>query len=174
MTRISLKRNTSRWCWPANTTLVTTQTVTTPGSFAVLTWPVFFVGIDDLVEPAVADQPPVGQGQTGALGHDGLLDLHHLGHVVATRPELGLSDSVVNTVQHFPANMSRHVTPRAGKQELYSLINVTPVVNATKVSDKILNFHSLLRLEVRSVKISVEENYCEGKDEDGVLGVQFC
>ena len=77
---------------------------------SALTWPVFFVGIDDLVEPAVADQPPVGQGQTGALGHDGLLDLHHLGHVVATRPELGLSDSVVNPVQHFPANIRRHVT----------------------------------------------------------------
>ena len=69
------------------------------------------------------------------------------------------------------SDMTRHVTPPAQLTELYLLINVTPVVNATKVSDKILNFHSLLRLEVRCVKISVEENYCEGEDEDGVLGV---
>ena len=46
------------------------------------TWPLFLVGVGDLVEPAVADQPPVGDRQVGALGDDRLLNLHDLSHVV--------------------------------------------------------------------------------------------
>ena len=47
-----------------------------------VTWPLFLIGVGDLVEPAVADQPPVRDRQVGALGDDRLLNLHDLSHVV--------------------------------------------------------------------------------------------
>ena len=75
-----------------NFTLVLTCNTTRLLSFALrqntLTWSVFFVWICDLVQPAIADQSPVRQGEVGALGHDRLLDLHHLSDVVTAGPEL--------------------------------------------------------------------------------------
>jgi len=48
----------------------------------MLTWPVFLVFVLDLVEPAVADQAPVGDGQVRTLHHDGLLNFHHLSDMI--------------------------------------------------------------------------------------------
>ena len=56
---------------------------------------------------------------------------------------------------------------------LHLLINVTAVVNATKISDKVLNFHPLLRLEAGRVEVGVKEDDGEGKNEYRVRGVQF-
>ena len=63
-----------------------------------LTRSVFLVWICDFIEPAVADEPPVGDGEVGALADDGLLDLHDLGHMIAPRPELGLADPLVHAL----------------------------------------------------------------------------
>ena len=47
-----------------------------------VTWSLFLIGVGDLVQPTVADQPPVWDGQVGALGDDRLLHLRDLSHVV--------------------------------------------------------------------------------------------
>ena len=77
----------------------------------VLTWSVFLVWINHLVEPAIADQPPIGHGQVRALGHDRLLHLHHLGHVVRARPELTVTNPLVNSVEHLNVHITPFVDP---------------------------------------------------------------
>lgn len=59
---------------------------------------VFLVWIGHFIEPAITDEPPVGDGKVGALADNCLLDLHDLGHVIAPRPELGLADPLIHTL----------------------------------------------------------------------------
>jgi len=120
----------------------------------VLTWSVFLVRIRHLVEPAVADQSSIGDSKVGTLGHDRLLDLHHLGHMVRTRPELAVANSFVHPIEHFT-------------------VHITSLVNSTKILDEVLRFHSLLWFQVRSVQVSIQKNDREGQDEDGVCRVEF-
>ena len=93
-----------------------------------LTWSLLLVRVCDLVEPTVADQPPVRQRQVRALGHDRLLHLHHLSHVIASGPERLRPDPLVDAGQHFR-------------------IEIVAVVDLSEVPDEVFQLHSLFRLE---------------------------
>jgi hypothetical protein len=84
-----------------------------------LTRPLLFIWIVDLVETAVANEPAVRHGEIRALGHDRLLDLDDLSHVIASGPELLTADALEDAGQQL-------------------VVDVLSVVNSAQVAQKVL------------------------------------
>ena len=55
----------------------------------------------DFVKPAIADKSPMRNGEIRTFRNDRLLNLHHLRHVIAARPERLAPDPLVYSGQHF-------------------------------------------------------------------------
>lgn len=113
----------------------------------------FLMNVRDLVQSTVANQSTVWQSHIGLFANYRCLDFHDLCDMIRAGLEFVCFDTVVNSHKNV-------------------FINVTAIINTSKIFDKVLEAHSALGLEIWCVQIGVEHYNGERKHKYSVRGTK--